>query len=159
MEPPPTARPYRIAWVSTAVSASLMRSVFGCTRGSFVRPCCSRAQISSWRKSRSRRYGPCSNTTISKPACASSFATTPPAAPAPTMTKSTGLAPIRGLRFEPPAHAPAKRCDMGNVMLAVPGVHGDQLINGDQPVVFGVQEGSRPLDGTELPQQGDPAVM
>src|SRR5215831_10785679 len=42
-------------------------------------------------KSASVRYGPCSRTTTRKPLVDSSFARTPPAAPEPTMTKSTSL--------------------------------------------------------------------
>src|SRR5688500_1578698 len=50
---------------------------------------CCQTLISSCGKSFSFRQGPCSRTTTLKPAVDNSFATTPPAAPEPTITKST----------------------------------------------------------------------
>src|SRR5262245_17773799 len=85
-------RPYQIADCTFATSASDDRSVFGCFLTSFVNvPSRSIASASWWRKSAVRRYGPCSSTTIRKPARDNSRAITPPAAPEPTITKSTSV--------------------------------------------------------------------
>ena len=81
--PPPTIRPYMtVGWV-LAVSRSVFRNVVGCRFVSLVNALRITVPNSSCLKSRSCRYGPCSSTTTLKPAEESSFAITPPEAPAP----------------------------------------------------------------------------
>src|SRR6266853_4187387 len=72
-----------------AFSFSDFRNVFGCSRQLLVSAFRLKAQYSSCSKSLGSRRGPCSSTTTRNPFEDSSFARTPPAAPDPTITKST----------------------------------------------------------------------
>src|SRR5260221_3299148 len=86
---PPTQLPYRTDCCFRAVSSADLRKVMGWVLTLLVSRLWIKIFVSSWVKSFSRRYSPCSRTTTWKPLVESSFASTPPAAPEPTITKST----------------------------------------------------------------------
>src|SRR5712691_431064 len=134
-----------------AGSDSASRRVLGWRRWSLVSACRRLAQISSWTKSFSCSHGPCSSTTTRNPAVASSLATTPPAAPAPTIRKS-GADAVMWPGSAPP-HPLAEAGDVGEVVLAVPGVHGHHLVDGHEPAVLRVAEPASAFRGSELPKE------
>src|SRR5688500_11706019 len=61
----------------------------GCVAGWLLQRPCMKVANSSWSNCCSVRRGPCSRTTTENPAVDSSFAMMPPAAPDPTIAKST----------------------------------------------------------------------
>src|SRR5215831_18712296 len=100
-----------------ALSFSVLRNVVGETFQSLESAFCWKILISSWTKSRSVRHGPCSSTTTRNPAVESSFATTPPAAPDPTMAKSTSSS---GRYFTVDCRSGASRGCVWSGILVVP---------------------------------------
>src|SRR5512134_2434600 len=84
----------------------------GWVAGLLLRRLCVKVANSSWSNCFSVSRGPCSRTTTESPAVASSFAMMPPAAPDPTMTKST-------------VSAGAKRARAGDCSTSLPPVRFD----------------------------------
>src|SRR5262245_4376615 len=73
----------------SALSCGVARNVCGCVSGSLLFRLLKNVPNSSCSNCCSVSRGPCSRTTTVNPAVESSFARTPPAAPDPTITKST----------------------------------------------------------------------
>src|SRR5436190_19912912 len=107
--------------------------------------------ISSCGNSRSSRHGPCSSTTTRNPAVDSSFATTPPAAPEPTTTKSTSSVGLYLIVSRCSGSSGRCRWSCMGIVPAEGSSPGEAIVESDQlparlvrvPAVFGIGEHPR----------------